>query len=58
MTARGFTVDASMLWPLLIMTSAYLAYYVCMLVLRLRIEILNAKIRNARRSAAAYAETN
>ena len=47
------SVSSSMLVPLLIMMAAFTAFYVCMLVLRLRIEILNAKIRNARRARAA-----
>ena len=52
LTMKGFTVNAAMLWPLLLMTGAFMAYYVCLLVLRLRIEILDAKIRNARRARA------
>jgi heme exporter protein C len=50
---KGFTVYAAMLWPLFIMTGAFMAYYVSLLVLRLRAEILDAKIRNARRAQAA-----
>jgi heme exporter protein C len=52
LTMNGFTVDAAMLWPFFLMFGAFLAFYVCMLVLRLRIEILNVKIRNARRARA------
>jgi len=53
LTMQGFTVSAAMLWPLFLMVGAFMAYYVCLLVLRLRIEILDAKIRNARRARAA-----
>ena len=36
-----------------LMVGAYTMFYVCVVVLRLRLEILNAKIRNARRARAA-----
>jgi heme exporter protein C len=50
---KGSSVSAAMLTPLLIMALAFMAFYVVLLVLRLRIEILNAKIRNARAAQAA-----
>jgi heme exporter protein C len=53
MTMKGFTVNAAMLWPLFLMVGAFTAFYVCVVVLRLRLEILNAKIRVARRARAA-----
>ncbi|TAL00676.1 MAG: heme ABC transporter permease [Rhodospirillaceae bacterium] len=58
LTMNGFTVNAAMLWPLFLMVGAFMTYYVCILVLRLRIEILNAKIRNARRARAAEPAVN
>jgi heme exporter protein C len=51
-TSKGFTVYGSMLWPLFIMVGAFMAYYAWVLILRLRMEILDAKIRNARRAQA------
>jgi heme exporter protein C len=53
LTLKGFTVNAAMLWPLFLMAGAFTAFYIVVAVLRLRIEILNAKIRNARRARAA-----
>lgn len=49
----GITVDRSLLLPLFLMVGAFTAYYVSVLVLRLRAELLNAKIRNIRMSAVA-----
>jgi heme exporter protein C len=49
----GFSVDSSMLLPLFLMMGAFLTFYVAMLVLRLRSELLAAKIRNARLSQVA-----
>jgi heme exporter protein C len=53
MTMKGFTVNAAMLWPLFLMVGAFTAFYFSVVVLRLRSEILDAKIRNARRARAA-----
>ncbi len=47
------TVSPEMLAPLFTMMGAYVAFFVTILVLRMRIEILNAKIRNARITQAA-----
>ena len=44
-TAEGPAIHASMLAPLLIMAGAYTAYYVWVLLLRVRGEIVAAKIR-------------
>ncbi|MDP6602816.1 MAG: heme ABC transporter permease [Rhodospirillales bacterium] len=44
-TADGPAIHASMLAPLLVMASAYTAYYVWVLLLRVRGEIIAAKIR-------------
>lgn len=49
----GITVDASLLLPLFLMVGAFTAYFVTVLVLRLRAELLSAKIRNIRLSAVA-----
>ncbi len=49
----GFTVDGSILLPLFLMLGAFTSYYVAVLVLRLRSELLAAKIRNARMSQVA-----
>jgi heme exporter protein C len=53
LTMKGFTVNAAMLAPLFVMTGAFTTYYVAVLVLRLRAEILAVKIRNARSAQAA-----
>jgi heme exporter protein C len=50
---QGMSVNPAMLWPLFTMVGAFTAFYVAIVVLRLRIEILNAKIRNARSAQAA-----
>lgn len=52
-TMKGMTINAAMVWPLFAMVFAFMGYYVCVLVLRLRAEILLAKIRNARTARAA-----
>ncbi|MSO72561.1 MAG: heme ABC transporter permease [Rhodospirillaceae bacterium] len=49
----GMTVDKSLLLPLFLMMGAFTSYYVAVLVLRLRSELLAAKIRNARMSQVA-----
>ena len=56
-TKNGMTIGMDMVWPLFSLVFAFMAYYVCILVLRLRSEILNAKIRNARVSRAAQPMT-
>jgi heme exporter protein C len=45
---QGFSVNAAMLWPLLIMVVAFQFYFVAILVVRIRAELLAAKIRTAR----------
>ena len=49
----GMTVDKSLLLPLFLMMGAFTSYYFALLVLRLRSELLAAKIRNARLSQVA-----
>src|SRR5690606_26255602 len=49
----GLTVDGSILLPLFLMLGAFTSYYVALLILRLRSELLAAKIRNARMSQVA-----
>jgi heme exporter protein C len=53
LTMKGFSISPEMLLPLLTMAGAFTFYYVSLLVLRLRAELLAAKIRNARLSQAA-----
>lgn len=49
----GMTVDKSILLPLFLMLGAFTTFYFAVLVLRLRSELLAAKIRNARMSQVA-----
>lgn len=49
----GMTVDGAMLTALFLMLGAFTTYYFAVLILRLRSEILAAKIRNARLSQVA-----
>ena len=49
----GMTVDGAILLPLFLMLGAFTTYYFAVLVLRLRSELLAAKIRNARMSQVA-----
>jgi len=49
----GMTVDKSILLPLFLMMGAFTTFYIAVLVLRLRSELLAAKIRNARLSQVA-----
>ena len=49
----GPAIAASMLWPLAIMTLAFKAYFVTILLVRMRGEIDAAKIRGLRRNQAA-----
>jgi heme exporter protein C len=44
----GPSIDASMLWPLLLMTVAFTTYYLWVLLIRIRAEIIGNKIRIAR----------
>jgi heme exporter protein C len=46
----GPAVDPSMLWPLLIMGLAFKAFYVTVVLLRIKAEIADAKIRALRMS--------
>lgn len=46
--AEGPSIDSAMLWPLLLMSLAYTTYYVWVLLLRIRGEIIAAKIRAIR----------
>ena len=50
---EGFSINAAMLWPLLLMVFAFQTYYVSVLIIRLRGELLSAKIRTARFNLAA-----
>jgi heme exporter protein C len=49
--AGGPTIDASMLWPLLVMFAAFLCYFAAVHILRTRAELTLRKIRNLRLSA-------
>jgi heme exporter protein C len=53
LSTKGFSVDASMLLPLFLMMGAFAAFYTTVLILRLRSELLAAKIRNAHLSQVA-----
>jgi len=50
---EGFSINAAMLWPLLAMVFAFQTFYVAVLIIRLRGELLSAKIRTARFNLAA-----
>ena len=52
-TMDGLTLSTEMVRPLLIMVVAFTAFYISVVVFRLRGELLSAKIRNARQSLAA-----
>ncbi len=41
----GPTIHASILWPLILMALAFTAYYVWVLLLKVRSEIISNKIR-------------
>jgi heme exporter protein C len=41
----GPTIDPSMLWPLLVMALAFTAYFVSVLILRVRADLLDRRIR-------------
>jgi heme exporter protein C len=47
----GPTIDASMLWPLLVMALAYTLFFVTLLLLRMRTALIAAKIRALRLAA-------
>jgi heme exporter protein C len=53
----SFSIDAAMLLPLGLMFGAFLTFYISVLILRLRSELLAAKIRNARLSQVAGQHT-
>ena len=44
----GPSIHGSMLWPLLLMVTGFTAFYLALLVVRLRSEIAAAKVRNIR----------
>ena len=48
MKMGGPSIDASMLWPLLLMAAAFMTYYIWVLLFRIRAEIIANKIRNLR----------
>lgn len=52
-TMDGLTLSGDMVRPLLIMVAGFTAFYVSVVIIRLRAELLAAKIRNARQSLAA-----
>lgn len=52
-TMAGMTISKAMAVPLLMMVAAFMTFYVAVVVLRMRAEILDTKIRNARVSRAA-----
>jgi heme exporter protein C len=52
-TMNGFTVDSTMLLPLFLMLGAFTFYYLAVLVLRIRSELLAIKLRNARMGEVA-----
>jgi heme exporter protein C len=45
MRMDGPSIDESMLWPLLLMAAAFMTYYVWVLLVRIRAEIIANKIR-------------
>ena len=49
MRLDGPTIDPSMLWPLLIMGAAFKFFYLTLLLLRIKSELLEARIRKHRR---------
>jgi len=48
----GPAIDPSMLWPLLVMASAFMLYFVSLLFLRVRTEIMERKLRTIRLAQA------
>ena len=55
-STSGLSVSGEILLPLFLMLGAFTTYYVAVLILRLRSELLNAKIRNARISHIAIGQ--
>ncbi len=55
-STSGLSLSGEMLLPLFLMLGAFTSYYVAILVLRVRSELLNAKIRNARVSHTALGQ--
>jgi len=55
-STSGLSVSAEIALPLFLMMGAFTSYYFAVLILRVRSELLNAKIRNARVSQAALAQ--
>ncbi|MBL8644403.1 MAG: heme ABC transporter permease [Rhodospirillaceae bacterium] len=53
LSMQGFSISTEMVVPLLLMVGAFQFYYVAVLVIRLRAELLAAKIRTARFNLAA-----
>jgi heme exporter protein C len=51
----GFTVDRSILTPFFLMLGAFTCYFVAVLIIRIRAELLAIKLRNARMSEVAHA---
>ena len=49
----GPTIHSSMLWPLLIMAVAFKGYFICVLLMRMRMEMNARRIRSLRLSAQA-----
>jgi heme exporter protein C len=45
MRMDGPSIDESMLWPLLLMAAAFMTYYIWVLLVRIRAEIISNKIR-------------
>ncbi|MCB2107438.1 MAG: heme ABC transporter permease [Rhodobacteraceae bacterium] len=52
-TMQGLTINAQMALPLLLMVGAFQCFYISVVVIRLRAELLSAKIRVARQNLAA-----
>ena len=53
LSMKGFSISSEMVLPLLLMVGAFQFYYIAVLVIRLRAELLAAKIRTARFNLAA-----
>jgi heme exporter protein C len=52
----GPSIDASMLWPLLVMALAFKAYFVAVLLVRMRAEVTAARIRGLHRTQVEAAQ--
>ena len=55
-STSGLSVSGEIALPLFLMMGAFTTYYFAILILRVRGELLNAKIRNARVSHAALGQ--